>query len=463
MAHIKITKGLDIPILGKPKGLPADIVRAGDATPLIRPPQVALNLKEFEDIKFRLLVKVGDIVKQGQPLVEDKSCPGRMFVSPAGGIIKDIRRGLKRSLQDIVIDVAQEEQVETVSPLDPEKASREELIERLKTGGMFTRIHSRPFNLLANPHKEPRNIFVKALESGPFVPPAEMQILGYEQEFQCGLNALAKLTTGQVHLVYRLGTHCKAFTEAKNVQKHTAEGPHPISNQSVHIQHIDPIRSSEDVVWTLNAHHAAAIGYFLMHGKYFIPRIISIAGPGILEDRVGFFKGREGYPIGALIAGRIQKGALRLISGDPLLGQKVSVEDFLGYNHFVFCAIAENFKRESLHFFRLGMNKYSFSRAYLSGHLDPRSHEYSFTTNQHGEHRPFIVSTLYDKVQPLNISTMLLVKAVMAEDFDLAETLGLLEVDSEDFALPAFVCPSKIEMTEIMHGGIKRYAKEILQ
>lgn len=152
-----------------------------------------------------------------------------------------------------------------------------------------------------------------------------------------------------------------------------------------------------------------------------------------------------------------------MISGDPLTGEKTTVEDFLGYDHFAFCAIKENFQREFLSFFRLGVDKYSFSRAYLSGHLNPEGREYHFTTNQHGEHRAFIDSSLYDEVQPLDVPTMLLVKAVMAEDFDLAETLGLLEVDSEDFALPSFVCPSKIEMIDIIRQGLKRYSREVLQ
>ena len=93
-------------------------------------------------------------------------------------------------------------------------------------------------------------------------------------------------------------------------------------------------------------------------------------------------------------------------------------------------------------------------------HFDNRYREYEFTTNQHGEHRAFVDSTLYDQVMPLDIATMPLVKAVMAEDYEAAESLGLLEVDSEDFALPTFVCPSKMEMTEIMKKGLKHYAKE---
>lgn len=102
------------------------------------------------------------------------------------------------------------------------------------------------------------------------------------------------------------------------------------------------------------------------------------------------------------------------------------------------------------------------SRAYLSGHLDNAHREYKFTTNQHGEHRAFIDSTMYDKVQPLAVPTMLLVKAVMAEDYELAQSLGLLEVVGEDFALPAFVDPSKVEMSEIVTKGLKRYAQEVL-
>jgi Na+-transporting NADH:ubiquinone oxidoreductase subunit A len=143
------------------------------------------------------------------------------------------------------------------------------------------------------------------------------------------------------------------------------------------------------------------------------------------------------------------------------MGKKVESNDFLGYGHYAFCAIPEKEDREFLHFFRLGLDKYSFSRAYLSGHLNPEHREYPFTTKLHGEERAFIDGSLYDKVMPLNVSTMMLVKAVMAEDYDRAHELGFLEVDSEDFALPTFVCPSKIEMTDIIKQGLRANAAEI--
>lgn len=462
MVHIKITKGLDIPLTGKPQGSIRSLIPGGEAEPLSRPERLSLDLKPFSDLKFKLLVKPGETVKMGQPLVEDKSTPGRVFVSPGGGVVEEIRRGYKRSLLDIILALDKEEQQLEYPIFSLENTSRESLIEHMLKGGIFSRIYSRPFNHLADPKKTPRSIFVKAIESAPYTPPAELQVEHYEKEFQLGLEALKKLTEGTVHLIYRAGSSCKAFTEAVHVQKHTAEGPHPIGNPSLHIQILDPIKKPDDVVWTLDVHAVIALGYLLKHGKHYVNRIISIAGPGIIPERTGYFKARDGFPISPLLAGRIEKGPQRFISGDPLTGHKIEEEDFLGFKDYVFCVIPENYSREFLHFFRLGLNKYSFSKTYLSGHLNNSDREYFFTTNQHGEHRAFIDATLYNQVQPLNVPTMQLVKAVMAEDYELAESLGLLEVVGEDFALPSFVDPSKIEMGEIIDKGLKRYAVDVL-
>jgi Na+-transporting NADH:ubiquinone oxidoreductase subunit A len=458
--HIKIKKGLDIPIAGKPKGKAQTFVHGGE-TVARTPSFLALNLEPFEDVNFKLLTKVGDKVKIGQGLAEDKSTPGRNFVSPATGTITELRRGLKRRLLDVVIQVDRDEQYFPYSTLDIQRANREDIVKTLMAGGIFANIRSRPFGKLANPNQIPRNIFVKAVESAPFIPPAEFQVEGYEREFQAGLTALSKLTQGKVHLVYHRDTTSSAFTNATHVEKHTVEGPHPVSNYSLHIQEIDPVQNYEDVIWTLNAHDVVCIGSLLTHGKVHIEKVIGIGGPGIPPERTGYFKIREGYPIESLISNRLDRGAVRLVSGDPLMGKKVEPNDFLGYSHYAFCAIPEKTEREFLHFFRLGLNKYSFSGAYLSGHLDSTNREYAMTTNLHGEERAFIDGSLYDKVNPLNVPTMTLVKSVMAEDYDRAHELGLLDVDSEDFALPTFVCPSKMEMTDIIKRGLQTNAAEI--
>ncbi len=392
MVHIRIKRGLNIPIKGKPEGTIQALKLAGESGPTQTPKFLACDLRPFEDSKIRLLVKVDDYVKTGQPIAEDKSVPGRMWVSPACGTVREIRRGLKRVLQTIVIEAAQQEEFQHFEPLDAQKASKEELLNLLKQGGIFTKIRARPFDLLAHPHQQPKAIFVRALESAPFVPPSEMQVAGHEQAFQIGLNALSRLADGKVHLVMSHETQLQAFRHAENAIRHTAEGPHPIANASVHIQEIAPIKSLNDLIWTLDVHTVVTIGYLLLKGQYHIERVISIAGPGILPGKAGFFKIREGFPIAALISGRIPRGLMRFISGDPLNGHKVQVEDFLGFYDFAFSVVAENVRREFLHFFKLGLHKYSYSRAYLSGHFNNEDREYDFTTSQHGEPRAFIDS-----------------------------------------------------------------------
>lgn len=457
MSHIKVKRGLDIPM----KGAPGIHGQAGPVVPLATPKQIGLSCKEFGDIKFRLLVKAGDTVLIGQPLAEDKDVPGRMFVSPAAGVVQEIRRGEKRVLQVVVIDVAPTEEYVANTPLDIEKLSSNELTLKLMEGGLFTAIRARPFNRLAHPHHPPRSIFVKAIESAPFVPQAEMQVEGYAQEFEAGLLALKKLTLGDVHLIYREGSSCKAFTEAKGVKKHTVEGPHPAANVSLHIQNIDPIKKAEDIVWTVHAVDVVSIGNFILHGKIRIDRIVAIGGEAILESKLGLYKARFGHSIGALIDGKIdEKKPCRIISGDVLTGDAVTSHDFLGGAHTVCAAIPESTTREFLSFLRLGKNKYTASGTYLSGHMNQKTHTWPFTTSQHGEERAFMDSSVYEDVLPLKILPLELVRACLAEDYERAEQYGLLGVDPEDFALPEFVCPSKIEMMDIVRCALRQYAKD---
>lgn len=460
MVNIRTTEGLEIPIEGAPQGEILPFEANGQKVVF---KQIALNLDPFETTKFTLLARPGDQVKIGQPLAQNKKYPEMMFVSPAAGKISEVRRGLKRRLLDIVIDVDPVEQAVDYGAFEISNTSAERLKAHLLAAGLFPHICQRPFGHVADPTRKPRYILVRALETAPFVPSAELQVQGHEIDFQLGLNALGLLADGAVHLVFKKGTECRAFLDAKNVTKHTAEGIHPIGTDSVLIHHLAPIRNSEDITWTLKVHDVISIGYLLRTGHYFTEKTISIAGPGILPHKTGYFRVREGAPISSLILGRVENEPMRLISGNPLTGKKVELTDFLGFEDHAFTVIPESIDREFLHFFRLGVDKFTASRAYLSGFLSSSKRKYFFNTSAHGEERGFLTADPYDKVMPMNISTMHLVRAVMAEDFDLAEELGLLEVIPEDFALPTFVCPSKIEMVQIMKQGLERYAYENLE
>jgi Na+-transporting NADH:ubiquinone oxidoreductase subunit A len=53
-----------------------------------------------------------------------------------------------------------------------------------------------------------------------------------------------------------------------------------------------------------------------------------------------------------------------------------------------------------------------------------------------------------------------LIKAIMVEDIDKMENLGIYEVIEEDLALCEYVCTSKTEVQSILRGGIELMIKE---
>lgn len=448
--HIKIKKGLDLPFEAP----------SSNEILSMRPPRRIGATFEKGEGRWRLLIKTGDRVKIGAPLAEHKDHAGFFYPSPAGGTVGEIRRGDQRRLLDLEIKLDEKEEVADLPHCDLATAPLEKLLEHLKVSGVLLHLQKRPFSQVCDPNKLPRSIFVKALESAPGVPSAELQVKGHEKAFEAGLSVLSRLSC--VHLVYRHTSSCEAFKEAKEVKHHTVLGPHPASNPSIHIEAIDPITSAEDVVWTIDVLGVIAIGTAFVDRRYFIERVVALSGPGLDVTRLGYFAARQGILIEDLLslASDQSNSAVRHISGDPLTGKLCQERDYLGFNHTSITALHEPSQRQLLHFMRLGLDKFTATRTYLSKFLNffTRKTPYRFTTHQHGQERNFIDPLIYEEVMPMNIRVVELVKACLREDFGLADRLGLLTVDKDDFALPTFICPSKIEISQIIETALAKRA-----
>lgn len=440
MAHIKIKKGLNIPLTGTPKVGEVKTIQSTEA---------ALDFTPFAPtIQPRLLVNVGDMVCIGQPLIEEKGGTKRIWTSPASGVVKEIRRGQKRILHAVIIESTGEASFHPISALNPE-----EPIQFLQQAGLLSYLWMRPFCLPAHPDKKPRSIFVKAIESAPFTPSAELQLDGRGKQFQLGLNLLSSIVNGQLHLIH--SRNSTAFHSFENVRLHTAEGPHPISNPSLHIQLLDPILTPKDSVWTIDVPGVIAIGQAIETGKLHPYRIISLAGNGILPEHQGYYRIADGADIQSIVSNRLSSQPSRLISGDPLNGMTTTLDSHIGYGHSVVCSILEEQKRSPLHFFRLKNRSFTSSGAYF------QNANAQVSTRLHGEQRAFIDPNIYDRVMPLQIPTVPLIKALLTGDFETAEILGILEVAPEDFSLPTFICPSKIEMVDIVRNSLYKMASEL--
>ena len=104
------------------------------------------------------------------------------------------------------------------------------------------------------------------------------------------------------------------------------------------------------------------------------------------------------------------------------------------------------------------LNKFSMSKSYFSW-LFP-SKKYALNTNYNGEERAYVVTGQYEKVLPMDIYPMQLIKACLIQDIDQMEQLGIYEISPEDVALCEFVCTSKMEVQSIIREGLDLIKKE---
>ncbi len=444
---ILIKQGLDINLLGEAVKNISEI-EAGCH---------ALKPTDFPGVFPKLLVAEGDKVNAGTSLFYDKYRENIHFTSPVSGTIKEIRRGAKRVVLEIVVTADNTAVYEDFGKADPTKLNRDAIIEKMLKSGVWPMIKQRPYSVIANPDDKPKAIFISAFDSNPLAPDYDFVVQNYTAEFQTGINALTKLTTGKIHLNLKAGNQAsKVFTSCANVQINYFKGPHPAGNVGVQINKIDPINKGE-VVWVLRPQEVLTIGRLFIEGRYNAERIVAFTGSEVVKPQ--YFKTKVGACLHRLSEGNIKPGKIRIISGNPLTGTKIDKDGYIGFYDSQLTVIPEGEYFEFLGWAMPRLHKFSFSRTFFSW-LTPKK-KYKLDTNINGGHRAFVLTGEYEKVFPFNIYPMQLLKAILIKDIDLMENLGIYEVDEEDFALCEFIDASKTEMQAIVREGLDYIRKEM--
>lgn len=438
---VKIRKGLNIRLKGEAEKVYAEIPQS--ETIVIKP-------TDFVGVKPKLLTKVGDEVKAGSALFCDKNNPKILFTSPASGEVIEINRGKKRKILEIKVLADKEIAYEPFDGGDPNDLSREEIIELLLKSGTWPLIRQRPFEIIANPDDTPKAIFISAFNSAPLAADNDFILHGHGEEFQVGLNVIAKLSGGKVHLnVNADSTTSKVFTNSKNVQINHISGPHPAGNVGVQIHHIDPINKGE-VAWHLSPQDVLIIGRLFGEGRYNASRVIAFTGSEVKKAK--YFKTLVGASIKHMVADNTNEGNLRHISGNPLTGSKIPANGYIGFYDTQITVLPEGDKMEFLGWLAPGFHKFSMSRTFFSWLIPGK--KYGLNTNLNGEARAYVVTGEYEKVMPMDIYPVHLIKSIMIGDIEQMENLGIYEVAEEDFALCEFVCTSKINVQPIIREGL---------
>ena len=321
--HIKIKKGLDVPLAGSPE----QTISAGpDVT------SVALLGPDTHDLKPRMLVREGEHVRLGQPLYTDKANPGINFTSPGSGTVTRINRGERRILQSVVIELDGDdaEEYPHVSPGELADLDADTVRETLLASGLWTAFRTRPFSKVPAAESSPRAIFVTAIDTNPLAPDPGVVIKDDPDAFRLGLALVQKLVHGPVYIC----TADNANIEVPNdlpFRHAVFQGPHPAGLPGTHIHFLEPVSESK-VVWHIGYQDVIAMARLFTTGRLPVERVIAIGGPMIETPRL--VRTRLGANTGELVRSSLRPGDVRVVSGSVLSGHRAAGwASYLGRYH----------------------------------------------------------------------------------------------------------------------------------
>lgn len=445
---IRIKKGLAIKLKGKADEKISAASRSG---------VFAIQPKDFHGITPKLTVKVGDEVNVGDVLFYSKSNEQIKFTSPISGTVKEVKRGAKRRILAVIIEAKSKDEFKNFGAKDPKSLSKEEVLASILESGCWPFVNQRPYDVIANPADDAKAIFVSTFDTAPLAPNYAFVLKDKQVAFQAGIDALTKLTSGKVYVATNDAS--SIFAKTKNAEILNVTGKHPAGNVGVQISKVDPINSGEKV-WTVNPQDVAIIGNLFLTGEYKPNRVIALAGSEVSAPQ--YYQVTAGQELDSLLKGNVNLDNVRVISGNVLTGDKVpSKGGYLGFFDNIISVIPEgNVYRMFGWIPFLGSNTiHSASKTSFSW-LSPNK-EYTLNTNLQGEERAMVVTGEMENVMPIDIFPMQLLKAILANDIEKMENLGIYEIAPEDFALIDYTSSSKIEAQKIVREGLDLMINEV--
>ncbi len=444
---IHIKKGLNIPLQGKSDK---------KITPSKSPNQFAIQPTDFYGLTPKLSVKVDDTIAVGDVLFYDKNKEQIKFTAPVSGKIVAIKRGAKRKILAVEILADAKDTFKDFGKAAIDTLSQDKIKETILQSGCWPYIKQRPYDVIADPDIAPRDIYISAYNTTPLAVDYAFILKDKKESFAAGIKVLSKLTNGKVNLGVS-SEDASFYSDIDYANVYRVSGKHPAGNVSFQIAKIKPINQGEKV-WVINPQDVAIIGDLFLTGRYNTSRIVALAGTGVKDPQ--YYTLKTGQKLKEFFKGKLKKGNYRIISGDVLTGLKIDKDSYLNFHTNLISVIPEGDHYDFLgwHPF-VGNNKLSLSRTFFSW-LTPNK-KYDLDTNLNGEERALVMTGEMEKVFPMDVYPLQLIKAAMVGDIEKMENLGIYEVAPEDFALIDFTNTSKLEAQSIMRQALDLMLKEV--
>ena len=443
---IRIKKGLDIPVSGKPV---QEISPGAEAT------TVAVVADDFVGLRPAMAVAEGDQVELGQTLLTDKTHPEIRFTAPGAGRVRAVNRGAKRKLLSVEIELSGDAQKQfatfDLSALKPDQA-RENLLQ----SGLWAALRTRPFNRIPDPESSPRSIFVTAMDSNPLAADPSVILAEHSEDFVSGLHVLTRLTEGAVYVCHEAGKAVPG-DGVPGVALAAFAGPHPSGLPGTHIHFLDPV-NAERTVWFIGYQDVIAFGVLFRTGRIWTDRVIALGGPGVEQPRL--LRTRLGVCLDDLLKNSLKEGDQRVVSGSLLAGRLSETPvNYLGRYHTQVSVLPEGRERELFGWQAPGFNKFSATRTFATAWVGGLQ-KIIWNTAMHGSRRAMVPIGVYEKMMPMDILPTQLLRALIVEDTEDAQLLGCLELDEEDLGLCTYVCPSKYDYGPILRNNLTMIERE---
>ena len=459
MGTHKITKGLDLPIAGRPM----QVIRRRAAVT-----RVAVMADDFPGMKPRMHIEEGETVQRGQVLFENRKVEGVLHTAPGAGRVIGIHRGARRALQSVVIDLSDAERAGEPKPEEhvsfthftgqsPDTLSSQQIRNLLIESGAWVSLRTRPYSKTPGVDSTPAALFVTAIDTAPLAPMPEVVLADRLADFERGLSIVSRLTEGPTYLC--VSEHSELPDQiSHSVSVESFAGPHPAGLPGVHIHMLEPV-SRNKTVWHIGYQDVAAIGRLFETGQLDVERVISLAGPPVLDPSL--VRARLGASIDDIVGEGVRASTEnRLIAGDVLSGKKAmgDVFGYLGRFDRQVSVVAEDRERRFFGWLKPGSHQFGLLRLFTANFKAKQNFE--MTTSLHGAPRPMVPVGTYEQVMPMDILPTFLLRSMMAGDNEKAEALGALELDEEDVALCTLVCHSKIAYGPILRRSLEELENE---
>jgi Na+-transporting NADH:ubiquinone oxidoreductase subunit A len=439
-SRVALAGGYNIPVTGAP---------SPDVVTLPLPDKLFIPLDSLRLEFSELRVEEGERVKRGQVLAVDPGHYSIPLLAPFAGTVK-----LGEAEGHVVLDElefpAHEPDTGSAAPARAGEHPSDFKVAALVDLGVWQFLSDVRTGAPVDPSVSPDAVMVHVAQLEPFLAGGEALLAGRIDSFARGLSLL--------HAIFPGAAVCAVVPDADDpLAREAGEAAakcgcarvltvplrYPFDNPALLARLTGLAGEPHAQLWSISLEGLLALDAAVTRSSPCTERTVSLAGPAVAEPI--HLRLVPGYPIDAILDGRLCRTPARVVEGGLLTGRTLPAGRLgLGVECAGLTVLGELTKRTFMAFARPGVSRRSYNRSFVGTYRPEMG--VRFRTGLSGELRPCVSCGQCADVCPARILPQVLHKAIYAGDLERAIDL---RVDlCIECGLCSYVCPSKIDLRQ---------------